>query len=151
MNPEEEIDANIKDMGYVIATPRALYPSYYKLPDKTIIKALVSINYLIPDPTSPEGYSINSNNMISAFVPKENRRPEKFQQYDPNELQTGIIDDDMDVEVLRENFSVYDLSNGMVLSVKTVVGQIRKTKFFTRDGEPVYLINTNPIIKVKKK
>ena len=61
------------------------------------------------------------------------------------------LEEDVEYEVLHENFSVYDLSNGLTLSVKTVVGQIKKTKFFTRDGEPVYVVNTNPIIKTKKK
>lgn len=150
MIPQEEVESNIRDMGYVTVTPRVIYPSYYKLSDGTIIKALVSVNYLVPNPRAPDGFAVNSINLVAAFVPKEKRRPEAFQPYSQDELQSGIIDDDMDVEVMRENFSVYDLSNGMVLSVKTVVGQIRKTKFFNQDGEPVYLINANPIMKVKK-
>jgi len=38
----------------------------------------------------------------------------------------------------------------MVLSVKTVAGQISKTKFLTQDGEPIYLVSTTPVVKVKK-
>ena len=151
MIPEEEALNNIKDMGYITVSPRALNPSYYKLNDGTIIKAIVYVNSLIADPKNPEGFAINSINIVNAFVPKEKRTPERFQPYNQSELREGIVDDDMDFDVLRENFSVYDLSNGMVLSVKTVVGQITKTKFLTKDGEPVYSINTNPIIKVKKK
>lgn len=148
--PEEELLSNIKDMGYVIVKPRAIYPSYYKLSDGTIIKALVNINYLLPDPKSTQGFSINSHNTIIAYVPQEHRIPEAFVQYNPVELQSGIIEEDMEVTTLRENFSVYELSNGMILSVKTVVGQVNKTKFYSREGEPVYIVNTNPIIKVKK-
>jgi len=150
MIPEEEILGSLKDMGYILATPRALYPSYYKLADGTLVRALIHINYLLPDPKSPQGFGINSINSVSAFVPKEKRHPEAFVPYNPSELQSGIIDEDMEFEVLRENFSVYDLSNGLVLSVKTVVGQVKKTKFLTKDGEPVYSINTNPILKSKK-
>ena len=151
MIPEEEIINNIKDMGYITVTPRALYPSYYKLNDGTIIKALAQIHGIVPDPKNPDGFGINSSNVVNAFVPKEKRSPERFFQYDPADLVQGIVEDDMDFEVLRENFSVYDLSNGFVLSVKTVAGQVRKTKYFSKDGEPVYIVNTNPIIKVKKK
>ena len=150
MIPEEEILDNLKDMGYILASPRALYPSYYKLADGTIIKALININYLIPDPQSPQGFAINSTNTVSAFVPRENRHPELFKEYNPADILKSVVDDDVNFEVLRENFSVYDLSNDMVLSVKTVVGQIRKTSLYTRDGEPIYHINTNPIIKAKK-
>lgn len=150
MIPEEEILGNIKDMGYVTITPRAINPSYYKLNDGTIIRALVQVNSLVPDPKNPDGFSVNQNNLVIAYVPKEKRNPISFQPYNPAELEQNIVDQDVDFEVLRENFSVYELSNNMVLSVKTVVGQIRKTKFYTKEGEPVYIINTNPIIKVKK-
>jgi len=151
MIPEEEVLKYVHDMGYVTVKPRALYPSYYKLNDGTIIKAFVDIHALIPDPKNPDGFSIVSQNVINAFVPKENRNPVAFVPYTGQQLKEGIVNDDVDYEVLRENFSVYELSNGMTISVKTVVGQIRKSKFFTRDGEPVYTVSTNPIIKVKKK
>lgn len=149
MIPEEEILENIKEMGYVTLTPKAVNPSYYKLGDGTIVRALVNLNFMLADPNKPQGFSINSNNLVSAFVPKEKRRPELHQNYNPAELQSGIIDEDVDFEVLRENFSVYDLSNGLTMSVKTVVGQVKKTKYYSREGEPIYMINTNPIVKAK--
>jgi hypothetical protein len=71
MIPEEEIQSNIKEMGYITATPRAIYPSYYKLNDSTVLKVVVNVNYLLPDPRQPEGYSVNASNIFSAFVPKE--------------------------------------------------------------------------------
>ena len=146
----EEVDGWIKDMSYVTVTPRTLEPSYYKLKDGTIIKALIHVNHLIADPKSPQGFAVNSINIVSCYVPKDKRNPAAFQPFDPTELRGGIIEDDMEPEPLRENFSVYDLSNEMVLSVKTVAGQISKTKFLTQDGEPVYLVNTTPVVKVKK-
>ncbi len=148
--PEEEIETNINEMGYVTVKPKAIYPSYYKLSDGTVIKALVNINYALPDPRFPDGYGINSNNIITAYVPREKRRPEAFQPFNPAELPQGIIEQDMDAEPLRENFSVYELSNGLIMSVKTVAGQISKTKYYTRQGEPIYIVNLNPVIKVKK-
>jgi hypothetical protein len=148
--PNEEVESWIKDMGYVTVTPRVIESSLYKLKDGTIIKALIHINHLIQDPRSPQGFGINSSNIIISYTPKAKRNPTAFQPFNPAEIQTGVIDDDMEPEPLRENFSVYDLSNGMVLSVKTVAGQISKTKFYTPDGEPVYLVNTTPVVKVKK-
>ena len=148
--PNEEVDVWIKDMSYITVEPIKIEPSYYKLKDGTIIKAHININHLSPDPRSPQGFAVHSSNMTISYVPKEKRNPNAFQPYSQNELQTGIIDDDMEPDVLRENFSVYKLSNGMTLSVKTIAGQISKTKFYTRDGEPVYVVNTTPIIKVKK-
>lgn len=147
---KEEVDGWIKDMGYITITPRTIEPSFYKLKDGTIIKALIHVNHLVPDPRSPQGFGVNSTNIVICYVPKEKRNPMAFQPYSPAELQSGIIDDDMEPEPLRENFSVYDLSNGMVLSVKTIAGQISKTKFYSQEGDPIYLVNTTPIVKVKK-
>jgi len=146
----EEVEGWIKDMGYITVTPRTIEPSFYKIKDGTIIRALININHVIADPKSPQGFTVNSTNAVMCYVPKEKRNPAAFQQYDQAELQSGVIDDDMEPETLRENFSVYDLSNGMVLSVKTVVAQISKSKFYTKDGEPIYLVNTTPVLKVKK-
>lgn len=151
MIPEEEVLAEIKEMGYVTIKPRVEKPSYYKLSDGTIIKALVHINSIVPDPRKPDGFNVNPTNLVSAFVPKEKRNPAGFQQQPQGtDLAQGIIEQDVDFDVLKEDFSVYELSNGLILSVKTVVGQIGKTKYYTKDGEPIYLVNMNPIIKVKK-
>ncbi len=146
----EEVDGWIKDMSYITVTPKIIEPSYYKLKDGTIIKALIHINHLTPNPKSPDGFAVNSQNIVVVYVPKDKRNPMAFQPFNPAEILNNIIDDDMEPEPLRENFSVYDLSNGMILSVKTVAGQIKKTNFYTQDGEPIYAVSTTPIVKVKK-
>ena len=146
----EEIEVWIKNMEYITVEPLKIEHSFYKLKDGTIVRAHIHINHLIKDPRSPQGLAISSTNMMISYVPKEKRTPDAFQHYSQTELQSGIIDEDMEPEVLRENFSVYKLSNGTTLSVKTIAGQISKTKFYTSDGEPVYVVNTTPIIKIKK-
>lgn len=148
MIPEEEALQNIRDMGYITVTPKAVKPSYYKLNDGTIIRALVSLNGAVPVPNNPHGVSLNTTNLVNAFVPKEKRRPEAFEPHKQTAEQ-DVVDHDVEFEVLRENFSVYDLSNNMTISLKTVVGQIKKTKHYTKEGEPVYTVNINPIYKVK--
>lgn len=152
MIADEEIFQNIDDMGYVTCKPVSVKPSYYKLNDGTssIVSALIRVNHLTRDSHSPDDFMVRSSNQINIFVPQENRMPSKFRQFQQHELQSGIIDDDVEYDVLSESFSVYELSNGFVLSVKTVVDQIRKTKFFTPLREPVYTVGTNPIVKIKK-
>lgn len=151
MIPEEEIFAEIKEMGYITIKPRVERPSYYKLGDGTIIRALVHINSIVQDPRNHDGFNMNPTNLVAAFVPKEKRNPAGFlQQPQGANLAEGIIEPDVDFQVLKEDFSVYELSNGLILSVKTIIAQIGKTKYYTKEGEPVYLVNMNPIIKVKK-
>jgi hypothetical protein len=147
MIPEEEIYSNIVDMGYVTAKPRQSFASFYRLTDGTLLKVVFSLNYLLPDPRQPDAMTINSTNIISTFVSKDKRKPEAFVPHSRAELRES---EDIEFEVLQENFSVYDLSNGFVLSVKPVVAQVLKTKFYNKEGEPIYSVNVNPIVKIKK-
>ena len=146
----EEVEKEIQSMGYITVTPRVINPSFYKLSDGTIIRVIAHINYLTPDPKSEQGFGVNSLNNVSAFVPKEKRNPTLYKPYNPSELQTEIKDPDMEPITLKEDFSVYDLSNGLVMSVKSVVSEISKTAFYTPEGEPVYIVNNVPIVKIKK-
>lgn len=69
--PEEEINSNIKSMGYVLVTPRRVYPSFYRLSDGTILKVIVNLNHLIPDMQNPDSVGVNSTNITSTYVPKK--------------------------------------------------------------------------------
>ena len=55
------------------------------------------------------------------------------------------------VETLRENFSVYKFSNEVTISIKTIVTQVNKTKYFNPNGEPIYIVNKSPVMKIKQK
>lgn len=138
-------------MGYLTVTPRQTYPSLYKLSDGAILKVVVHLNHLLPDPRQLDNFTVSSTNILTPYVPREKRRPEAFQPYSSEDLNADIVEEDMDFEVLQENFSVYDLSNGFVLSLKPVLGQVKKTKLYTKEGEPVYTGNINPVLKIKRK
>ncbi len=109
----EEIARDIESMGYIKCEPRVVRPSYYKLSDGTIISALITIDYLTPNTSSPNEFGMNASTKIAVFVSKENRKLQNFQPYQQSELQSGVIDDDVDNDALSEAFSVYDLSNGL--------------------------------------
>jgi len=47
---------------------------------------------------------------------KEKRDPKKFIPFSPNELITGIIEEDVPNEELNSEFSEYELSNGIILN-----------------------------------
>ncbi len=153
IKPNEEIEKEIQEMGYITVKPRVINPSYYKLKDGTVVKIVASVNHFTPDPKAApnsEGFAVNSVNIVTAFVPREKRNPTLFQPYTQSDLETSIIDEDMEPITLKEEFSVYELSNDFVVSVKAVVSQIKKTKYYTPAGEPVYTVNSTPIVKIKK-
>ena len=80
---------------------------------------------------------------------KEKRDPKKFIPFSPNELITGIIEEDVPNEELNSEFSEYELSTGIILNIRSMVSQIKKTKYYTQDGEPVYIVDVMPVVKVK--
>jgi hypothetical protein len=137
-------------MGYIIATSSKIIPSYYRLKDNTIIKVIVIINHLIPEKDRPDNFGINSTNIVSTFVPIKERKTESFKSYPLTTNETNIEVQDLEFDVLKEDFTVYDLSNGFILKVKPVLAQVNKTKSFSFDGEPIYTVNIAPIIKITK-
>jgi hypothetical protein len=38
----------------------------------------------------------------------------------------------------------------MVLSLKPVTGQVKKTSLYDVGGEPIYIVTVNSVIKIKK-
>ena len=148
MNSEEEINQNIINRGYILPKTRVHYPSFYKLNDGTIIRVIIILNYLLPLPSKHDEYDVNTTNIVSSFTSMEKRRPNSFIPFSIEELKAGIIDEDVEFEVLRENFSVYDLSNGIILSIKPVLGQVKKTKFYSLQGEPIYITNVSPYSQI---
>lgn len=148
MTAEEEAVQSIRKMGYITCRPRAVRPSYYRLSDGTIISALIMVDHLTPVLGSPDEFEVSSSSHINAFVPDGDRKPREFRQYQPHELQSGITDSDVKYDVMSEDFSVYELSDGKVMSIRTVASHIRKTKFRTKAGEPVYMVDTTPVVKV---
>jgi hypothetical protein len=140
----------IQNMGYLTLQPISISHSYYKLKDGTIIEAYTEIESVVEAPNTPTGYVIRTKNNSVAYVPKNVRQPQNYSPFSPIELQSGILEEEIDFETLQEEYTVYELSNGMQLSIKAVVSQIGRTKFFTIHGEPVYSTSVSPITKLKR-
>lgn len=61
-------------------------------------------------------------------------------------METDPIDDDMSFEIISEEYDIYE-ANDKIISVKPMISQIIKTKAYNIEGEPIYVVNSNPIIK----
>lgn len=145
---EAEIFKEFEDHDYAFVVSQKIEPSYYRIKDdNTVIRCLIRVSAI---KTNPDGktFDIMSTNEVSALSPSDVRRPELF---DPNNLQLkkeDIENDDVEYDVIRENFSVYKLTNGKTLSVKTVVSQILKYSKHSRGGESIYNVTPNPIMRL---
>lgn len=152
MIPIEEVEKTIAGYGYLFSKPKKMVPSYYRVvEDGTIIEALVRVESVIQDIKDPTGSGVRTSNSVKSYVPKNNRRPERFVQFNPTDLTSGIIEEDVKTEELSSEFSGYELSDGATISIRTIVNQVNKTKFYSQDGEPVYSVITTPIIKYRGK
>lgn len=151
MDTFETIENRIKEMGYLIVKPLKISPSYYELDDGSILEALTRIDSIIKDKNNPNGFFVNSSNVTKVYTHAENRDPSKFTVFTQADLISGIIDQDVESKELLADYSEYDLSNDMIIKIKTVVSQIQKTKYYSQDGESIYIVSITPVIKQIKK
>lgn len=143
-----DVDEIVRSMGYILATPKSTpTPSYYQLGDGTILSALIKVNHVLTDAPESGGGAINHSTEIHVFAPHR-RKPRKPMQ--PNQPAT-IIDQDVQCTPITEEFNDYAVGKDIVVSAKAVVGQVTKTDTYSNEGEPVYSINVQPVIKVVDK
>jgi len=146
-----EIEKSLNDMDYITIVSSVIESSYFKLENGTIIKAFVHLDHMRKDEKLPNGYAIEASSSSNCYLPPEHLQPSSFQPWNPNQLRIGIIEEDMPFETIHDNFSVYQMSNGMIISIKPVITQIDKTRFFKPTGESVYIVHQSPLVKVKKR
>lgn len=146
-----EIEKSKNDMGYITILSSTIESSYFKLENGTIIKAFVYLDNIKKDPKSPQGYAVDASMSSNCYVPKEHLSPDLFEPFPQNSLNVGVVEEDIPFETIRDNFSVYHMSNGITISIKPIIVQIDKTRFFRPTGEAIYFVKQNPLIKIKKK
>ncbi|AQQ75458.1 hypothetical protein JdFRA1000001_25 [uncultured archaeal virus] len=126
----------------------------YNLKDNTVLKTRFILVKIIDDGRRDEFgrpiYSIGSQIINAVFVPKELLGEPSEQIYTPSELEQSIIEDDIAFEEIKEGVSIYELEDGYILEVKQILVSVARTNKYDLRGEPIYLINTQPIFKLKK-
>lgn len=146
-----EIEKSKNDMGYITIVSSTIEASYFKLENGTIIKAFVYLDNVKKDLKSSQGYAVDASLASNCYVSAEHLLPDHFEPFPQNILNVGIVEEDVPFETIRDNFSVYHMSNGMTISIKPVITQIDKTRFFRPTGEPIYFVKQTLFFKIKKK
>ena len=147
----DDINKEIKQMGYPPVVPKTERPNFYRIDDGAILRVFPIVNNVFMDPNNPNGAAISAQNVIAIFVPQRLRGTPSDRTYSNTELQANIENSDIGFEPLIENFNVYEIDGKWILSVKTTVSQVTKTRLFDIRGEPIYIVNTAPIPKLKPK
>ncbi|MGI0022487.1 MAG: hypothetical protein ACRD9Q_06465 [Nitrososphaeraceae archaeon] len=147
----EQINDEIKKMGYTPFITRMERPNYYRLEDGSILRVYSVLNNVIMNQQNPTNANISAQNVVAVFVPTRLRGTPSNQLYTQADYQANMETQDMIFETLIENFNVYEVDDKWIMSIKTTLSQVGKTRLYNTIGEPIYLVNTTPIPKFKPK
>ncbi len=127
--------------------------SEYKLKDGSILKARFVLIKVLDEGTYDERgnpvYSVNSTNAVGILAPEKLRGKPTEEKYSPDELEESIVEEDMEFDRVKEGWNTYELKNGVKASVKLVLASVSRTAKFDARGEPIYIFNVQPLIKVR--
>jgi len=119
----------------------------YKLDDGTIMKIKCVLVKIFKIKGKEEVYNINSNDVIGIIAPDNLLGEPSEIKYSQKELVESIVEDDIDFKTIKEDWNEYMLSDGKLLKLKSVPTKIAKTNKFDSLGEPIYLVQTQPMAK----
>src|SRR2546429_1088230 len=125
----------------------------YKLEDGTLLFGRLVIPKIFKadeyDPSGQPIYAWSSQNLFTTICPRPlrgmptNPPPTTI---DPNTTNTTQVDFE---RVGPERWNVYEISDGSVLRAKLEITGILRTDKYGPDGDPLYIINNQPIQRMK--
>ena len=119
-----------------------------KLKDGSKLRVMTILTAAIKE---DDNLTIGTQNVIAvAYLPESLWGPPSDKRYTPKELEEAIVEEDIEFETEREVWNVYELEDGTVLSIKPYIVMVSRTKCYSERGEPIYLLNIQPIIKAKR-
>jgi len=124
--------------------------SLYKLEDDTILKIrfilIKAVREAEFDRFGNPTYSLNSQNVIGV-IPSKSAIGSPSKPYTQEELASSVIHEDMKFKIVEEPWNEYKFKDETVVKVKLVLSMVSKTSKFDAHGEPIYLVNAQPIVK----
>jgi len=119
----------------------------YELADGTTLKTRFILTKVLVDgldmAKSPV-YSVNSQNVVGAFAREERLGEPSKRGYTPQE-RIDAIEEEVEFTTKKEEWNVYEFSDGTTARIKLVLTSVARTSLFDSNGEPIYLINAQPI------
>lgn len=130
----------------------------YQLEDGAILKVklvlkLLQRKELIRADGSVEkilGYGFETQPVVVIqSVPEGLKGPPSSEQYDPKQLESSIVQDDIGYTTLAEEWNEYLDEKGTKIKMKTTVSRVSKTSKFDRYGNPVYNVSSAAITDMR--
>lgn len=133
----------------------------YEIEDGTLLRARVLLTGVLIEDKLEEivkqleqkqkpkfGLNFRSRHIFVVESPPELRGKPNPKTYTPAELNSHIINEDMDFETLKEVWNTYELENGITLKTRLSAVTVNKTSKFESAGMPIYTVNLNIDFKV---
>ncbi len=125
----------------------------YKLEDGTVLFSRLVVTKIYKtdqyDPAGQPVYAWASQNLVSTVCKPDVRgtpSPEPITSLNLAELTSTPVDFQ---KIGNEDWNVYEVLDGTVISLKVEISSVLKTERFLPDGDPAYLVNTGVVPKVR--
>jgi hypothetical protein len=116
----------------------------YALEDGSVVKFRLVLVKVIPiSGATTKTYAVNSANVVGVLAPKDLKGT-------PGVLgasQYQVENKDISFETIEEKWNEYRLEDGNILKIKPAITGIDKTKNYDSNGEPIYIVHSQVLIK----
>jgi hypothetical protein len=122
----------------------------YKLKDDTLVKTrfiLITTIFEGVDEALGPKYSINSDTVIGIIAPQSLMSKPSEKSYTLEE-RVDAIEQELAFEVVKEEWSKYEFDDGATFKAKPVLTKVARTSLYDSRGQPIYLVNTQPIVDI---
>lgn len=115
----------------------------YELEDETIVKFKFILMKIIPIDSKGNDLAFNTATVLAVLT-------QKGQRGNPSlpDAVLNIEKKDLPFKVLSEEWNEYKLEDGRILKMKPSIVEISKGSTYDQYGEPSYLVQSQPIIKI---
>jgi hypothetical protein len=94
-------------------------------------------------------FNLNAKNVIGTLPDIDLCGEPGAKEYIGEELETSIIEEDIEFSPIEESWTEYNLEDGRTLFLKLVLTMASRTNKFDDHGEPIYLTQTQLLTKIK--
>jgi len=119
----------------------------YELEDSAKLKFKLVLIKVVPIKDEPKNFKVNTANIVGVLTPK-NMKDTPTPPASVNE--NDFAQKDLKFKVIEEDWGEYKLKDGTVLKIKPAITEISRTKSFDGNGEPIYVVRSQVLLKVIK-
>lgn len=123
--------------------------SIYKTKDDVIIKMRVVVLHILLSGVTEDGnaqLALGFNLLFAVTAPQEVKGPLNSQPIAPEQVMAAIVERDVPFDTVKEDWNEYAVE-GVKVGVKPVATVVSKSSLFDADGEPVYNVQYQAVIR----